>query len=138
MKALKQVQTNAEIFYYLDFKKIEKLYDAVFVGVFSKTGDVPLPVFYVDFPDRSKGHVNYIAFQRYAGSYYIQNADWVETLNIKGLLLPSGEIIYSSYRHHYNEKDGLFIDGGPCYSRSNSTNLVDVVVRGGSFYLVSN
>lgn len=75
------------------------------------------------------------------GTSLIRDASAIATMKIDGYLLPSGQVIYSRYRHDFEEgDDGYFIDGGRDYTRGGGPNLgaiqsVTITARGGRLYV---
>lgn len=109
---------------------IEKGYKSSFVGVFEYR-DTIVYAFYNDNPDIGKGYSEYFIVYHVGKSLYIANGDWLKDLKFTGIVLPSGRIIYSAYRHHFNEQEGYFVDGGLDYIRTNCDKTVELRVRDG-------
>jgi hypothetical protein len=115
-------------------------YNAVFMGYWCTKrpsggwNEVPVDVFYVAEPDRSKGHTNYFGM-------YVDNEDRVMITDASSCfsediygMVCHNEVHVSRYRHHFVETDCGFIDGGRDYiKRSGITRLVKVIVNGSNF-----
>lgn len=122
-------------------KVIEDKYNSKYIGDFEISGNMDFTksgaVFYQTNPNLSKGHSNYFCiYNDYTAdpntyililkNTYITKWD---KLNFKGV--KAGEdILISCHRHHYHEQDGIFIDGGFDYVRTNG-EIVDVQLING-------
>jgi len=125
--------------------KAEEMYNAKHIGFWCKKTtagwwtDYPVDVFYQKNPDTSKGHTHYLGLFIDQGQLYVTAADTAFESPITGLMLPSGEVIVSRYRHHcITTDDGYMIDGGRDYLRytapkGSQSKLVSVTVRDGEF-----
>lgn len=129
--------------------KIEEHYNAKYLGYWAikdqmdNWSEEPVDVFYVDNPDKSKGHSNYFGlFQNKKKSVMICNAESAFSEPITGLLTEDGEVLVSRYRHDMHSKgEGVnekFIDGGRDYVRIGgndlgNTVLVEILIDKGSF-----
>lgn len=123
-------------------KKIEELKNAKYMGYWctkrldgKSWNERPVDVFYVENPDREKGHSNYFGMFVQNGAVYITNAESAFTEPMIGAICEDGEVIVSRYRHNYIEKGGAMIDGGRDYVRSNLCKLATVTVNGGEFVI---
>jgi len=120
--------------------RVEEVYNAKFMGhwaILDKNNcwiNSPVDVFYVENPDRSKGHSNYFGlFWSLDSGWSICDAQSAFSVPMMGALCPDGEVLVSRYRHNYVEKDDIMIDGGREYTRTNAENLVSVTVINGEF-----
>ena len=119
-------------YYPIDIKKAEEKYNAIYIGDFclkDRSGnwrEKPSAIFYAKDPDRNKGHTNYLGLhltykiveeEMIIDKMYITNGESAFEEPLVGLQTKNGDILISCYRHHYNEKDGEFIDGGRDYQR---------------------
>ena len=125
--------------------KISNLYHAVYMGYWctkpssGQWNEQPVDVFYVEQPDRTKGHTNYFGMYMVDGSPYICEASSVFSEPITGVLCEDGEVIVSRYRHDYVTKGKYMIDGGRDYVRSHgAASYVTVTVHGGEFVLTNH
>jgi hypothetical protein len=60
----------------------------------------------------------------------IFNAGDIEDMNFAMIQDSKGKYHYSAYRHHYNQVDNKFVDGGRGYTRTNTSVKVFHVVNG--------
>lgn len=97
--------------------------------------EIPVDVFYVENPDKEKGHSHYYGIFCNGSGCFITNAESAFSETISGIRTDSGEVIVSRYRHDYIEKDGHVIDGGRDYFRGSLKNLVAVTVIGSRFII---
>ena len=110
-------------------KIVNEKYKSKYLGYFAmptREGgwtDEPHDLFYVENPDRSKGHSNYFALF-YSRSLYeergplmITNGENCFKTPMLGVMSPDGEVHISRYRHHMHDIPGGFIDGGRDYIR---------------------
>lgn len=98
--------------------KIEAHYNAKYVGDydldkgtldFTVTG----AVFYVENPDRSKGHSNYFGlFRDWEGGLLICNAEKITEKRYPAILMEDGTFLVSRGRHDYVSRNGAMLDGG--------------------------
>jgi hypothetical protein len=123
-------------------KIIEEKYNAKYMGYWctkrldgKSWNERPVDVFYVENPDRSKGHTKYFGMFVQEGSVYITNAESAFTEPMTGAICEDGEVIVSRYRHDYIKKGGAMIDGGRNYTRSNMCPLAKVTVKDGEFII---
>lgn len=105
-------------------KKIEEMKDATYMGHwcikqhFGGWAESPVDVFYVANPDTSKGHTNYFGMFYRDERLYITEASSAFSEPITGVLASDGEVIVSRYRHDFQQRKGVMIDGGRDYIRS--------------------
>jgi hypothetical protein len=129
--------------------KISELYHATYMGYWcTKTpsgqwNDRPVDVFYVEQPDRTKGHTNYFGIYKIhewlTDAPYICEASSAFSEPITGVLCEDGEVIVSRYRHDCVTKGPYMIDGGRDYVRSHgAASYVTVTVQGGEFVLTNH
>jgi len=123
-------------------KIIEDKYDAKYVGYWCTKrpsggwNETPVDVFYVENPDRSKGHSNYFGMFIQNNSVMITNAESCFEEPIAGILCEDGEVLVSRYRHDYVEKDGHMIDGGRDYVRCSANHpRIGITIENGNFIL---
>ena len=98
--------------------KVEEHYNAKYVGDydldkgtldFTVTG----AVFYVENPDRDKGHSNYFAlFRDFNGGLLICDAEKLTEKRYPAILMEDGTFLVSRGRHDYVSRDGAMLDGG--------------------------
>jgi len=96
--------------------------------------EMPVDVFYVENPDRSKGHNNYFGMYTVNGVNYITNAESAFEDSFLGIA--EGNYVYvSRFRHDYvSTPNGCAIDGGRDYLKtsgevSSSRDLVEVAEK---------
>lgn len=139
-------------YYGFDIPKVEEKYNAKYLGDFCTKNrhggwnERPVSVFYVENPDREKGHSNYFGlFINRAllpdgeDTVFITDGQSAFEEDLKGIQSDDGEIYISCYRHHYVEsKDkSVFIDGGRDYTRHTpDKNLVTVKVEKDQFVIL--
>jgi hypothetical protein len=119
---------------------IEEKYNAKFMGSWAiKRSDgiwteEPVDVFYVENPDTSKGHTNYFGIFVKQGEAYITEASTAFSEPIIGRVTRNGEVLVSRFRHDFQSKDGVMIDGGRDYVRSSlDGQAVEIKVDHGEF-----
>jgi hypothetical protein len=105
-------------------RRIEQEKGAQYMGYWCVKGphgwnESPVDVFYVQNPDRSKGHSNYFGMFERGGTVYICDAQSCFSEPIAGIV--EGDTVYTSrYRHDYVETpSGNVIDGGRDYIKTN-------------------
>jgi hypothetical protein len=139
-------------------RTIEQKYQAQYLGYWccKRAGggwaETPLDVFYVENPDRSKGHTNYFGMFVSDGRVMITNAESCFSESMTGIL-ENGVVYVSRYRHDMVPTPlGKTIDGGRDYVKtsvvpdpaqdqihnaervlSGMTRLVSVSVKDGKF-----
>ncbi len=123
---------------------IEKKYQARYVGHWCTKNprggwnESPVDVFYVENPDRSKGHTNYFGMFRRDKEVLITDASSAFSEKITGILCEDGKVIVSRYRHDYVTNGDNMIDGGRDYLRcSLSGKMIEVQMVGGEFLLTT-
>lgn len=124
-----------------ELPRIEKHYNAKYIGYWctkrpdGNWNESPVDVFYVENPDKSKGHSHYFGlFLSQYNELMITNAESAFSEQITGVLANDGEVLVSRYRHDFISKDGAFADGGRDYlRRSAPSTMVDVFVNGSEF-----
>ena len=121
-------------------KLIEEKYNAKHMGFWctkrpdGSWNERPVDIFYVENPDRSKGHSNYFGMFTDRMGTMITNAESAFSETITGVLCEDGEVLVSRYRHDYRTKGTMMIDGGRDYLKMSSPgHLVDLSVVGGEF-----
>jgi hypothetical protein len=123
-------------------KIIEERYNAKYMGYWcTKHGEswkeTPVDVFYVENPDRSKGHSNYFGMFRKGENVFITNAESCFADGMTGVLSPDGEVGISRYRHHMQAVGAGAIDGGRDYIKVIGEAVwyptIRVTVEGGEF-----
>lgn len=121
----------------INIPAVEEKYGARFVGDFcikTKGGgwsEEPVAIFYQPNPNFELGHKHYFGLFVQHGNIYITDGTSAFSEPIVGIVTPSGEVLYSRYRHDYRESEGVMIDGGRDYVRRSGTgHLVHVVVNG--------
>jgi hypothetical protein len=111
-------------------EKIEETYKAVYVcdsQLKSKDGGWsynPAAIFYTAQPHPEGSE--YFGMYRKDDEIYITNGISA-TEPFDGVVTPSGDIIYSRYRHDYREHGGVFIDGGRDYTRKGGSKIPETV-----------
>lgn len=120
--------------------KVQALKDATHLGhwcikqTFGGWAESPVDVFHVSNPDTSKGHTNYFGLFYRGDKLFICEASTAFSEPITGVLADDGEVIVSRYRHDFQQRKGVMIDGGRDYIRSSSpVQLVKVIVEGSVF-----
>ncbi len=69
----------------------------------------------------------------YADTLMITDGAFIEGQEISGALADNGDVIFSRYRHDYviSPDGSVTIDGGRAYTKTNTKNLVTLVIRDG-------
>lgn len=113
-------------------KKLEEHYNGKYIGDFeNKNGNIA-SLFYREFPNVELGHTNYFLLTDES----ISNGEYIKNIVFNAVKSKRTYLI-SCYRHHYNEKDGVFIDGGRDYLRTNVDNKIYKLKLGnGEFKLI--
>lgn len=112
----------------INVKKAERHYNATFVGDFClKTKDgtwseEPAAIFWVETPSKPE-YSNYFGLFVRSGSIYITDGQSAFSEPMCGVVTPSGDVLVSRYRHDYREEEGVFIDGGRDYVRTNGKTV---------------
>jgi hypothetical protein len=96
----------------------------------------PVDVFYVENPDRTKGHTNYFGMFKREGAVYITDASSAFSESISGVLCEDGEVLVSRYRHDYVRKGSHMVDGGRDYMKCSISPQVAVHVVNGEYVCV--
>lgn len=119
---------------------LEKRYRARYMGfwcVRTRDGnwsDYPVEVFFQSRPDVSKAHGQYIGVFLHENKPVVIDAESAFSEPMTGVLLKSGEVLVSRFRHDYQCRDGVSVDGGRDYSKvSARATQVDVQVSQGEF-----
>jgi len=117
---------------------VEQRYNAKYIGEFSlKTKDgwvnTPVAIFYQKkIPTQYKGIASH-----YFGLYFnhenelmITNALSATQHKWVGVLNPlTKEVLYSAYRHDFQTYDNMMADGGPEYTRSSHSTLIEFEIK---------
>ena len=123
----------------INFKKVEDAYKAKYVGEFTlKTkdgswGNKPVSVFYTK-EAHPKGSNYFGLFITNDYKLMITNAAivadkvWSGVLNSK-----TNEILYSAYRHDFQEYGGMMADGGADYNRTSAHPYAEFKIVDGEF-----
>ena len=138
------IKNNPYHFTLNGISKLEELYKAKYVGPWctkrldgQSWNETPVDVFYVENPDRSKGHSNYFGMFVRDSKTFITNAESAFSEPIMGLLCSDGEVIVSRFRHDYIMKENLSVDGGRDYFRRSALGeggrYINVVMQDGEF-----
>jgi len=121
-------------------KTIEERYNAKYMGHWCTKRpdgtwhDMPVDVFYVENPDRSKGHSNYFGmFVNERKQTLITNAESAFSEPITGMLCEDGEVLVSRYRNDYQTKGDVMVDGGRDYLRYSGGRYIRVTAENGEF-----
>lgn len=126
-----------EIFTKKIIKKLEEQYNAVYIGDFD-SNDRLESLFYQPTPNIELGHSHYFTLfaQMFTNKVYISNGEYIKNIVFNAVKSKRTYLI-SCYRHHYNEKDGIFIDGGRDYLRTNIDNKIyKLKLENGEFKLI--
>lgn len=123
------------IFSKKQIKKFEEKYKAKYIGDFDLNEGIE-SLFYQPTPNLELKHSHYFTLfvQSFTNKTYITNAKKYENV-IFNAVKSKRTYLISCYRHHYNEKDGIFIDGGFDYSRTNS-DVIQLKLENGEFKLI--
>lgn len=137
MKKLNVKLAKYVIFNKKQIKKLEAQYNAVYIGDFDiNTGIESL--FYQPFPNVELGHSHYFTLfvQMFTNKVYITNGEKYKDVVFDAVKSKRTYLI-SCYRHHYNEKDGVFIDGGRDYTKCTlSSKIYKLKLEDGKFKLI--
>lgn len=129
-----------------EIKVIEEKKNAKYLGYFctkrpsGNWNEIPCDIFYVENPDKEKGHSNYFGlFFNLNDELMITNGESAFSEDIIGLQFDDGCIIISRYRHNYVDYMGVSIDGGRDYIKIggdiNKVNQIKIFVKNGSFFV---
>lgn len=127
----------------INIRNAEKHYGGRYVGDFcikNKDGNwanEPVAVFYQPNPPEGLTNKYFGLFVR-DDSVYIVNADSAFDEPITGIVTKDNLVYYSRYRHDYREIDGLMIDGGRDYVKTNTDRLVEFTVVDGEVVFIGN
>jgi len=124
--------------------QIEAHYGAKFVGMLpirdraGNWGTSSISIFYQ--PEPMPGHSHYFGLHGREDKTYICDGSSAVEGNIVGAVAKDGEIVYSSGRWdmRHSTDQSVFIDGGRDYTKTNTGNLVEMVIVAGDFYQVIN
>lgn len=115
---------------------IEEKYQAQYMGAWcvknhlgAWTGE-PVEVFYQPDYDASLGHGPYFGVFIENNTVHLTNAESAFSVPMTGVLLDTGEVLVSRYRHDYQVREGVWIDGGRDYVRCpTNAELVQITVQ---------
>lgn len=127
--------TKYKIFTKKIVKKLEEKYNAKYIGDFDMKNGKSGLLFYQPFPNLELGHSNYFFLFISAENLYITNGEYMTDIVFNAVKSKRTYLI-SCYRHHYNEKDGIFIDGGRDYLRTNTDKIYQLKLENGEFKLI--
>lgn len=121
-----------------------KRYQASHVGTMCLKGrhgqwlDFTVEIFYVDKPDKSKNHSNYLAVFYQDGRLMLTNGISAVSEEINAVMSEDGDIIYSSYRYDmaYAPDKITWIDGGRDYTRSSISPALKLKIKDGKWFTV--
>ena len=94
--------------------------------------NLPIDIFYRNIPHPQFGNQYFGMYSDpFTSRIMITNADSVEDLTFD-CIVDDGKVYYSRYRRDFMESpNGLFIDGGREYTRTNATEIFTYCVRNG-------
>lgn len=115
----------------IDVAKVEETKKAKFVcelairGKFGWT-DSPAQIYYQENPPN--GYSNYFGLVYQNGELYIVSGASVVGIPIEAIQTPTGEIIWSRFRHDYRKAESadIFVDGGLDYLRYGGGDITKV------------
>lgn len=122
-------------------KHFEKKYNAQYVADLCLRGknggwiNEPAAIFYQEKPINPQ-YGNYFAIIVKDKNTYITAADSSVAEPILGIVADNGEVIFSSYRHHFktSEDGSVYIDGGRDYTKNNNpVRIVNIKISKGTF-----
>jgi hypothetical protein len=113
--------------------------NTIFVGVFEHPNheNLAITVFYTNNPDTEKGHKHYYGYFVQGDKLFVTDASFVNGLKISGGVGVDGQFYYSTTRHDYRTfGDGLFVDGGQSYLRTNCNKTRTYQILDGMWHLM--
>jgi hypothetical protein len=132
-------------------EEVEKIYKVKYVGEFSvknTSGDfvnLPVSIFFGEkHPDGSNYMAMYVCPLRDSvyiadGLSAVEDAEGNPVVFSGVLLEDTDEILYSAYRHDYQSKDGVMVDGGRDYFRAYlKCPIKKFFIKDGMFFLVDS
>lgn len=124
------------IFTKKQIKKLEIQYNAVYIGDFD-LNDRLESLFYQPTPNLELGHSYYFTLfvQKFINKVYITNGEKYKDITFNAVKSKRTYLI-SCDRHHFNEKDGIYIDGGRDYTRTNAEKIYKMKLEDGKFKLI--
>lgn len=133
-----KLNNKSELFSEDSIKRIESVKNAKYVCDTEHNG-VHVAVFYAETAHPDSGS-RYFALYYGSSGLLITDGSFIEDQTITGAVANDGEVIYSRYRHDYrSSSDGsVMIDGGREYTRTNTNNLVTLLVREGSLRILED
>lgn len=125
-----KLTNKSQLFSEENIQRIEQLREATYVCD-TEHKDMPVSVFYGKTAHPVSGS-RYFALYR-ADTIMITDGSFIEEQEITGAVAQDGEVVFSRSRHDYvTSSDGsVFIDGGRAYTKTNTRNLVTLLVRDG-------
>jgi hypothetical protein len=125
-----KLTNKSQLFSEENIQRIEQLRDATYVCD-TEHKDIPVAVFYGKTAHPVSGS-RYFALYR-ADTIMITDGSFIEDQEITGAVAEDGEVVFSRSRHDFvTSSDGsVFIDGGRAYTKTNTGNLVTLLVRDG-------
>jgi hypothetical protein len=132
----------------IDISYFEKKYNAKYVcelSIMAKRGWAasPAQIYYQEEPPQ-EGYSNYFAIVQQEGQVFITTGASVVGIPIHGVMLKSGEVIYSRYGHDYRSAStgDVSVDGGLEYMRilgdPSTYDRVTLTIKGPELVLVSD
>lgn len=97
-------------------KKIEELRNARWLLDTEHKGH-PVSVFWQDEAHPNGSNFFALYYKNVPWELMITDGAFILDQSIRGIMLPSGNVIYSRYVHDFFEREGVAIDGGRSYTR---------------------
>lgn len=129
---------------WLDVKKVERLKRAKYVGMFApknKNGNwinESYPLFYTKTAHPEGSNYFMIGLTSMEGIPFIFDGISATQTIYTAAVVSEDEAIYSEYRHHFNSKNDIFIDGGQEYIHTNATKFLTFKIIDGKLEIMDN
>ena len=107
-------------------RKLEERHQGIFIGSYARRlasggwTEAPVCVFFVPFPDWSKGHGHYLGVHADRdGALWLSNAGSIQETTWPAAVGQDGEVVVSRFRHDFQQTQDktASIDGGQDYAR---------------------
>lgn len=113
-----------------EIKQLEEKFRANYIGDFDGNS-----LFYQPFPNLELKHTHYFIVYKVFETTYIQDGDLYKDVVFNAVKSKRTYLI-SCDKHHFNEKDGVYIDGGRDYTRINVEKIYKMKLENEKFKLI--